>query len=164
MFVAIESLINSIPLEIATCSSLCSRPLKFFITLITVFVWACAVSIRITSAPESMSFCVLLLVSFEIPTAAPTLNLSYSSLQELGYKSDFKISFTVIKPFKLKLLSVTNNSGFKSLSEIEQLNYERKVEQIKKEDSIKKILDIIPSSEVTSVKEIEKENNKNKEK
>ena len=31
----------------------------------------------------------------------------------------------------------TNNSGFKSLSEIEQLNYERKVEQIKKEDSIK---------------------------
>mgnify|MGYP001340210153 FL=1 len=62
------------------------------------------------------------------------------------------------------ILSVTNNSGFKSLSEIEQLNYERKVEQIKKEDSIKKILDIIPSSEVTSVKEIEKENNKNKEK
>ncbi len=62
------------------------------------------------------------------------------------------------------ILSVTNKSGFKSLSEIEQLNYERKVEQIKKEDSIKKILDIIPSSEVTSVKEIEKENNKNKEK
>ena len=62
------------------------------------------------------------------------------------------------------ILSVTNNSGFKSLSEIEQLNYERKVEQIKKEDSIKKILDIIPSSEVTSVKEIEKENIKNKEK
>ena len=62
------------------------------------------------------------------------------------------------------ILSVTNKSGFKSLSEIEQLNYERKVEQIKKEDSIKKILDIIPSSEVTSVKEIEKENIKNKEK
>ena len=62
------------------------------------------------------------------------------------------------------ILSITNNSGFKSLSEIEQLNYERKVEQIKKEDSIKKILDIIPSSEVTSVKEIEKENIKNKEK
>ena len=62
------------------------------------------------------------------------------------------------------ILSVTNNSGFKSLSEIEQLNYERKVEQIKKEDSIKKILDIIPSSEVTSVKQIEKENIKNKEK
>ena len=62
------------------------------------------------------------------------------------------------------ILSVTNNSGFKSLSEIEQFNYERKVEQIKKEDSIKKILDIIPSSEVTSVKEIEKENIKNKEK
>ena len=62
------------------------------------------------------------------------------------------------------ILSVTNNSGFKSLSEIEQLNYERKVEQIKKEDSIKKILDIIPSSEVTSVKEIAKENIKNKEK
>ena len=62
------------------------------------------------------------------------------------------------------ILSVTNQSGFKSLSEIEQLNYERKVEQIKKEDSIKKILDIIPSSEVTSVKEIEKENIKNKEK
>ena len=62
------------------------------------------------------------------------------------------------------ILSVTNKSGFKSLSEIEQLNYERKVEQIKKKDSIKKILDIIPSSEVTSVKEIEKENIKNKEK
>ncbi len=62
------------------------------------------------------------------------------------------------------ILSVTNKSGFKSLSEIEQLNYERKVEQIKKEDSIKKILDIIPSSEVTSVKKIEKENIKNKEK
>ena len=62
------------------------------------------------------------------------------------------------------ILSITNNSGFKSLSEIEQFNYERKVEQIKKEDSIKKILDIIPSSEVTSVKEIEKENIKNKEK
>ena len=62
------------------------------------------------------------------------------------------------------ILSITNKSGFKSLSEIEQFNYERKVEQIKKEDSIKKILDIIPSSEVTSVKEIEKENIKNKEK
>ena len=62
------------------------------------------------------------------------------------------------------ILSITNKSGFKSLSEIEQFNYQKKVEQIKKEDSIKKILDIIPSSEVTSVKEIEKENNKNKEK
>ena len=62
------------------------------------------------------------------------------------------------------ILSITNKSGFKSLSEIEQFNYQKKVEQIKKEDSIKKILDIIPSSEVTSVKEIEMENNKNKEK
>ena len=59
--------------------------------------------------------------------------------------------------FILSFLHIFNNSGFKSLSEIELLNYERKVEQIKKEDSIKKILDIIPSSEVTSIRENKEE-------
>ena len=61
------------------------------------------------------------------------------------------------------ILSVTNNSGFKSLEEIKQLDNKKKIEQLKKEENIKKILDIIPSSEVTSVIEIVKENNKKKD-
>ena len=61
------------------------------------------------------------------------------------------------------ILSITSQPGFKSLSEIEKLNYERKVENIKKEESIKKILDIIPSSEVTSIKEIFKKITKKKD-
>ena len=62
------------------------------------------------------------------------------------------------------VLSITNKQGFKSLSEIEKIKYEKKVEQLKKEESIKKILDIIPSSEVTSVKEIINGNKTKKDK
>ena len=57
------------------------------------------------------------------------------------------------------MLSLTNKQGFKSLSEIKQQDYVNKVNKLKKEESIKKILDIIPLSEVTSVEEIVKKNN-----
>ena len=54
------------------------------------------------------------------------------------------------------ILSISNKTGLKSLQEVEDEKMNKKVEIIKNEKLIKKILEIIPSSEVVSVKLIKK--------
>ena len=54
------------------------------------------------------------------------------------------------------ILSISNKIGLKSLKEVEDEKENKKIEKIKNEKLIKKILEIIPSSEVISVKPIKK--------
>ena len=54
------------------------------------------------------------------------------------------------------ILSISNKIGLKSLQEVEDEEKNKKIEKIKNERLIKKILEIIPSSEVISVKPIKK--------
>ena len=54
------------------------------------------------------------------------------------------------------ILSISNKIGLKSLKEVEDEKKNKKIEKIKNEKLIKKILEIIPSSEVISVKPIKK--------
>ena len=56
------------------------------------------------------------------------------------------------------VLSISNKVGYKSLNEKEKQDSEIIVDTIKKNKIIKKILEIIPSSEVVSIKPIEKNN------
>ena len=54
------------------------------------------------------------------------------------------------------ILSISNKAGLKSLQEVEDEKVKKNIEKIKNEKLIKKILEIIPSSEVISVKSIKK--------
>ena len=54
------------------------------------------------------------------------------------------------------ILSISNKTGLKSLQEVEDEKKNKIIEKIKNEKLIKKILEIIPSSEVISVKSIKK--------
>ena len=54
------------------------------------------------------------------------------------------------------ILTISNKIGLKSLQEVEDEKKKKNIEKIKKEKLIKKILEIIPSSEVISVKQIKK--------
>ena len=54
------------------------------------------------------------------------------------------------------ILSVSNKTGLKSLQEVEDEKNNKNIEKIKNEKLIKKILEIIPSSEVISVESIKK--------
>ena len=54
------------------------------------------------------------------------------------------------------ILSISNKIGLKSLKEVEDEKENKKIEKIKNEKLIKKILEIIPSSEVISVKPLKK--------
>ena len=54
------------------------------------------------------------------------------------------------------ILSISNKIGLKSLKEVEDEKKNKKIEKIKNERLIKKILEIIPSSEVISVKPLKK--------
>ena len=54
------------------------------------------------------------------------------------------------------ILSISNKIGFKSLQEVEDEKKNNNIEKLKNEKLIKKILEIIPSSEVISVKPIKK--------
>ena len=61
------------------------------------------------------------------------------------------------------MLSITSKKGLQSLAEYSEFKYKNRINEIKKEQTIKKILDIIPHSEVVSIEEIVKENKKNQE-
>ena len=56
------------------------------------------------------------------------------------------------------VLSISNKVGYKSFNEKEKQDSEIIIDTIKKNKIIKKILEIIPSSEVVSIKPIEKNN------
>ena len=55
------------------------------------------------------------------------------------------------------IISISNNSGLNSLAEIEEKEENKKMQQIKNDKFIKKFLEMIPSSEVTSIKENKEE-------
>ena len=53
------------------------------------------------------------------------------------------------------ILSISSKKGFKSLAELEKDENEKLIKNIKKEKIIKKILEIIPLSEVVSIEEVQ---------
>ena len=55
------------------------------------------------------------------------------------------------------IISISNNSGLNSLAEIEEKEENKKIQQIKNDKFIKKFLEMIPSSEVTSIRENKEE-------
>ncbi len=61
------------------------------------------------------------------------------------------------------VLSITNKKGLQSLAEFSESKYKDRINEIKKEQTIKKILDIIPHSEVVSIEKIVKENEETKD-
>ena len=61
------------------------------------------------------------------------------------------------------VLSITNKKGLQSLAEFSESKYKDRINEIKKEQTIKKILDIIPYSEVVSIEKIVKENKETKD-
>ena len=61
------------------------------------------------------------------------------------------------------VLSITNKKGLQSLTEFSESKYKDRINEIKKEQTIKKILDIIPHSEVVSIEKIVKENKETKD-
>ena len=75
--------------------------LIFLIAFSTFLEWPWAVSKVITSTFAFTKASTLSIISFVIPTAAPTTNLLFLSLADLGYCFDFSISFIVISPFSL---------------------------------------------------------------
>ena len=52
------------------------------------------------------------------------------------------------------ILSISNKNGSKTLSELEKEKNQELIDSLKKEEIIKKILEIIPSSEVISISKI----------
>ena len=54
------------------------------------------------------------------------------------------------------ILTISNKIGLKSLQEVEDEKKNNNIEKLKNEKLIKKILEIIPSSEVISVKPLNK--------
>ena len=97
----------------------------------------------------------------------PKSNKSAGSivLENVSKKTDFKkILWDTSKLLenitkKRWVLSISNETGMKSISEVEKEKSLEKIELLKKEKLLKKILEIIPSSEILSIKEIEKKNN-----
>ena len=63
-----------------------------------------------------------------------------------------KILETITK--KRWILSISNKNGSKTLSELEKEKNQELIDSLKKEEIIKKILEIIPSSEVISISKI----------
>ena len=94
----------------------------------------------------------------------PKSNKSAGSivLENVSKKTDFKkILWDTSKLLenitkKRWVLSISNETGMKSISEVEKEKSLEKIELLKKEKLLKKILEIIPSSEILSIKEIEK--------
>ena len=71
---------------------------------------------------------------------------------KLDSQTSNKLSDIKLKGF----LTISNKIGLKSLQEVEDEKRKKNIEKIKNEKLIKKILEIIPSSEVISVKPIKK--------
>ena len=84
------------PAAVATLPAIICIFLKaFFIAFnvsMTPLVWPCALSIQITSTPKLFNAATLSILSFVMPTPAPTNNLPELSLTALGCDFNFKMS------------------------------------------------------------------------
>jgi DNA polymerase-3 subunit gamma/tau len=100
------------------------------------------------------------LVSFSEPRSEKGVgNIELQSIND-NHESK-KILWSASKTLELItkkrwILSISNKIGLKSLQEVEDEKKNKKIEIIKNEKLIKKILEMIPSSEVISVKPIKK--------
>ena len=100
------------------------------------------------------------LVSFSEPKSQQSVgNIELQTINE-NHESK-KILWSASKTLELItkkrwILSISNKIGLKSLQEVEDEKKNKNIEKIKNEKLIKKILEIIPSSEVISVKPIKK--------
>ena len=100
------------------------------------------------------------LVSFSEPKSQKSVgNIELQSIND-NHESK-KILWSASKTLELItkkrwILSISNKIGLKSLQEVEDEKKNKNIEKIKNEKLIKKILEIIPSSEVISVKPIKK--------
>ena len=100
------------------------------------------------------------LVSFSEPKSQTSVgNIELQSIND-NHESK-KILWSASKTLELItkkrwILSISNKIGLKSLQEVEDEKKNKNIEKLKNEKLIKKILEIIPSSEVISVKPIKK--------
>ena len=79
-------------------------------------------------------------------------NIENNSEAEKTLWKASKILETITK--KRWILSISNKNGSKTLSELEKEKNQELIDSLKKEEIIKKILEIIPSSEVISISKI----------
>jgi len=100
------------------------------------------------------------LVSFSEPKSHKAVgNIELQSINDNDESKKILWSASKTLEFVTKkrwILSVSNKIGLKSLQEVEDEKKKKKIEKIKNEKLIKKILEIIPSSEVVSVKPLKK--------
>ena len=100
------------------------------------------------------------LVSFSEPKSQTSVgNIELQSIDD-NHESK-KILWSASKTLELItkkrwILTISNKIGLKSLQEVEDEKKNKNIEKLKNEKLIKKILEIIPSSEVISVKPIKK--------
>ena len=107
------------------------------------------------------------LVSFtELIGDKPVFNVELESISADKESKDilWKASKLLTNLTKKRwVLSITNKKGLQSLAEFSESKYKDRIDEIKKEQTIKKILDIIPHSEVVSIEEIVKANKETKD-
>ena len=100
------------------------------------------------------------LVSFSEPKSQTSVgNIELQSINDNHESKKILWSASKTLEFITKkrwILTISNKIGLKSLQEVEDEKRKKNIEKIKNEKLIKKILEIIPSSEVISVKPIKK--------
>ena len=100
------------------------------------------------------------LVSFSEPKSQTSVgNIELQSIDDNHESKKILWSASKILEFITKkrwILTISNKIGLKSLQEVEDEKKNKNIEKLKNEKLIKKILEIIPSSEVISVKPIKK--------
>ena len=100
------------------------------------------------------------LVSFSEPKSQTSVgNIELQSIEDNHESKKILWSASKTLEFITKkrwILTISNKIGLKSLQEVEDEKKNNNVEKLKNEKLIKKILEIIPSSEVISVKPIKK--------
>ncbi len=100
------------------------------------------------------------LVSFSEPKSQTSVgNIELQSINDNHESKKILWSASKTLEFITKkrwILAISNKIGLKSLQEVEDEKKKKNIEKIKNEKLIKKILEIIPSSEVISVKPIKK--------
>ena len=100
------------------------------------------------------------LVSFSEPKSQTSVgNIELQSIDENHESKKILWSASKTLEFITKkrwILTISNKIGLKSLQEVEDEKKNKNIEKLKNEKLIKKILEIIPSSEVISVKPIKK--------
>ena len=100
------------------------------------------------------------LVSFSEPKSQTSVgNIELQSIDDNHESKKILWSASKTLEFITKkrwILTISNKIGLKSLQEVEDEKRKKNIEKIKNEKLIKKILEIIPSSEVISVKPINK--------